>query len=247
MEEIGIGEEQSSEKEKRDRLDRIKLPQVLRNIPSLKSLLKTAPNANVKFNVINVLYSYAYVVRLYNGWLDVPDQASENLIRLSPVLLKNDNFESVESVVISCLDITRQNEDLFNAEEFSHSVLGDLVDILNGNTQYNKQKTLFVEIALSETHRLLERSRKCLKQGSSQNRTEQEMCKTLWLAKKKVYFLLAWSRENTKVLREMVPLLDATCTRISLDHEHHVEEKQKLEGNWGGIRPAEKRPLIEEI
>ena len=244
VEEIQTQEELSS---KKANSQLSALPQVLKNISPLTSLTKMKPNINVKFTLISVLYGYAYVMRLYNGYLDLPEQISENLLRLSPVLLQNEIYDSEESVVISCLDTTRQNKDLFNSEAFSNNILEDVIDISDGPKMFDVHAASYVCIALSEIYRLLIRGRKSLRHNTRNNKKEQELCKDLWCAKKKLYFLLAWSNENSTVIKEMVPSLKALKTSVSLHYEKHLETKQNLEGIWGGPRPAERKPLIVEL
>lgn len=225
------------------------IPPVKRNIPPLSSIMKSsAPNPNVQFSCIDVLFSYAYVMRLYNGCPeDSPDQAAENLLQLSPVLSQNSVFESMESVVHNSLDVLQHSKDLYCSEEFSHLVILDVISLISGHKVNEQQKTNFVEHAMSHLCRLLSKGREKLKPNSKLNQQEKDLYKSLWFAKKKTEFLLAWAHSNTDILESLVLNIQVIHAEVSLSYKQHKEQTKNLEQAWGGSKPPKKASLITEI
>lgn len=235
---------QTKEQEKKE-----KMPALKRNITSLLSAMKNSNvNPNVRFSCINVIFSYAYIMRLYNGCPeDSLEQAAENLLQLSPVLSKNAVFDSVESVVHSSLSALLDCKDLYCSEESSHQVLLDVISLIKGYVVMERKKTNFVDSALSHLCRLLSGGRERLKVNSKMNQKEADLCKSLWLAKKKVEFLLAWVHTNTHILQSLVLNMEVVLTEVSMSNRQHREQREKLEQVWGGSKPPKKATLITEI
>ena len=215
-------------------------PSIMKNIPPADKMVRNkTPSPNLRFNLIDVLYAYAYVMRLYNGSPeDSLHQASESLLKLSAVLAHNASFESVETVVHSSLSLSRQSEDLYNSESFSLTALLDVASLIKG------KEGAFVECALSDIHRLLKKGKEKLK---ALPEVDKEMCKSIWLAKKKVYFLLSWVHSSASSLQSLVPTIEILHREISVTHTQHLEDKKKLEEVWGGTKPPQQKTLIEEI
>ncbi|PFX23395.1 Zinc finger HIT domain-containing protein 2 [Stylophora pistillata] len=225
------------------------MPAVKKNISSLQSLMKNLNvNPNVQFSCIDVLYSYAYIMRLYNGCPeDSLEQAAENLLQLSPVLSKNAVFGSVESVAHSSLSAVQDCKDLSCSEEFSLQVLLDVISLIKGYVVIERKKITFVDSALSHLCQLLSGGRERLKANSKMNQQEADLCKSLWLAKKKVEFLLAWAHTNPNILQSLLLNMEVVHTDLSMSNRQHREQREKLEQAWGGSKPPMKASLITEI
>ena len=187
-------------------------------------------------------------MRLYNGCPeDSPDQAAENLLQLSPVLSQNSVFESIESVVHNSLDVLQHSKDLYCSKKFSHLVILDVISLISGHKVNEQQKTNFVEHAMSHLCRLLSRGREKLKLNSKLNQEEKDLYKSLWLAKKKAEFLLAWAHSNTDTLESLALSIQVIHAKVSLSYKRHKEQTKHLEQAWGGSKPPKKASLITEI
>lgn len=225
------------------------IPPVKTNIPPLSLILKSSsPNPNVQFSCIDVLFSYAYIMRLYNGCPeDSLDQAAENLLQLSPVLSQNSVFESVESVVHNSLSVLQRSKDLCCSEELSHLVILDVISLIRGHNVNELQRTNFVENAMSHLCRLLSRGREKLKTNSKLNQQEKDLYKSLWLAKKKAEFLLAWVHSSNDILESLVIDMQVIHAEVSMSYKQHRKQTENLEQAWGGSMPRKKPSLITEI
>ena len=224
------------------------MPPVKKNITPLHSVMKNSNvNPHVRFSCIDVVFSYAYIMRLYNGCPeDSLDQAAENLLQLSPVLSQNAVFDSVESVLHSSLSTVQHSKDLYS-EELSHQVLLDIISLIRGYVVTDGKKANFVESALSHLCRLLSGGRGRLKVNSTMNQQEAALCKSLWLAKKKVEFLLAWVHTYPDILQSLLLNIQVVHTEVSMSHKQHKGQTEKLEQVWGGSKPPKKASLITEI
>ena len=225
------------------------IPPVKRKIPSLNSVMKnSSPNPNVQFSCIDVLFSYVYIMRLYNGCPeDSLEQAAENLLQLSPVLSQNAVFESVESVVHNSLSVVRHFKDLYCSEELSHRALLDVVSLVKGHDCSEGQSVSFVECALSHLCRLLSRGKEKLNTNSMMKQKDADLYKSMWLAKKKAEFLLAWVHTNTNILHFLVLSIQLVHSEVTVSHKQHQKQREELEKAWGGSKPPKKKSLITEI
>lgn len=225
------------------------IPPVKRNISPLSSIMKNStPNPNVRFSCIDVLFSYAFVMRLYNGCPEESlDQAAENLLQLSPVLSQNAVFESVESVIHNCLSVLQHSKDLYCSEELSHLTILDVISLIKRGTVIEGQRANLVECALSHLCRLLSRGREKQKVNSKMEQQEKDLYKSMWLAKKKAEFLLAWVHSNTNSLEPLALNLQVVHVKVSTCYKQHKKQTEKLEQAWGGTKPPKKASLITEI
>ena len=227
-----------------------KIPPTRKNIPPLSSITKHAtPNPNIQFSFVDVLFSYAYIMRLYNGCPEENlEQATDNLMQLSPVLSKSAVFCNVESVVYSCLNVVQHSKDVCSSDEFSHSSLLDVIRLIKGYINNGGHRVVFVECALSHILKLLWKGREKLREQSDSQQQSIDLCKSMWLAKKKVEFLLSWVHSNVDALQCLVPDIEKIHAEVSKSCKQHNKQKKILEQDWGGPLPPKKpSELIVEI
>jgi hypothetical protein len=216
-------------------------PKLLKDIPELSSLIKSKPASDqTKYNLVNILYSYVYVCRYYNGCHhSFLQDAVDRLWKLSAVLYHTVNFSSLDTALRSAIEACQQNKELFNSEEFSLSIIDDVLLLLESSK--TDKETCYVQLALSDIHRLLAKAVKLSKNGS---KTNKDHAKSLWLAKKKVLFMLAWFCENQEECLTLVPFLPVVKEAMAFDVKQLREEK--LEIQKSRIQKSGKK-LIEEI
>ncbi|CAL7938745.1 unnamed protein product [Xylocopa violacea] len=130
---------------------RIELPSLI-DVPIFNELQKASPN--VEFNVINVIYAYAYVANYYNGdYLNCPVEATVVFLDLCDNMKLNKIYENPESAinsvihrVINCNWLPQDEQTLSAFKEAGNT-------IIQGSDKKNKY--LYTAIALSQLHRLL--------------------------------------------------------------------------------------------
>ena len=226
------------------------LPKLLKNIPQLSSLIKSKPASDqTKYNLVNILYSYVYTCRYYNGCHhNFLQEAVDRLWRLSAVLYHTVNFSSLDDALRSAIEASQQHKELFNSEEFSLSIIDDILLLLKGSDI--DKETRYVELALSDIHRLLAKAIKLSKNNSKTNLAihknieSKDHGMSLWLVKKKILFMLAWFCENREECLTLIPFLVAVKEAMALDVKQLQEEKLKIQKSR--MQRSGKK-LIEEI
>lgn len=133
----------------------------VRNCPSLKPVFhlsdvaKKAPSLCVKWNLINVIGSYAYVLRYLNG--DPGDflfEAVDLILSLSGNLGKNQNFHSYDTGVEGVVQEIFQRPSLDGSERALSTMKDDVQRILHGPEDSNS--SFYLEAALSDIINIFE-------------------------------------------------------------------------------------------
>lgn len=124
----------------------------LKAVPKFDSLTKVQPSAAIKNNIINVLASYAFIMRYFNGEIE-PIEAVIYLLNICTNLDANTNFEdpsiAVESTVQKCLQ-----SELIQTDEASLIVMkNDTLNIIRGPSEENNK--YYCKAALAHIHSML--------------------------------------------------------------------------------------------
>jgi hypothetical protein len=112
-------------------------------IQKLSEIIKKEPSKNIiKYNMISIIYSYIYTIKVYNG--DEEIYLEENLINssnmiimLSEVLSENKNFEDIRSLFINSMILARKPY-IFQNEKFSIYTINDVNDIIKNKNFIKK-------------------------------------------------------------------------------------------------------------
>lgn len=229
-------------------------PEIVTDIPDITKLLtKSKPSADVKHNIVNILYSYAFVCRLYNGeYRDCPIDSVEMLLDISDVLKKNETCGSpTEAVQLSLQRLQERKDGTGDSREFNISVLEDIIKILSGPCP--ERPLEYVMIALSDILSLLKLANKMLtkemkgKVKTKGDGSDMVLKKQIFQGIKKIEFMLGWTQRFGMVLETMVPELQLEYCALSSDLKEVTDTKQKFEENWGGKVKRNEKKLIEEI
>ncbi|XP_038065555.1 zinc finger HIT domain-containing protein 2-like [Patiria miniata] len=264
---LGLNDEDTTEEEiSREVSTTCDCPPILKTIPKLSDLLRNKkPSECVMYNLLNVLYSYACVVRFYNGTHnDLPVQVAQNLLEVSATLSDNANYNGTEESLASALH--NASKSLSTSNTFSTSILQDVVHILLGAA--SDAPISYVQSALSDLHQLLGAARKQLVKKSKKSpingdaedpkqskagpsESKSLLPKTCFNCQKKLEFFLAWLTDNQDKPRILLLKVDAMYRSRRLLDEQHSATKSTLEKQWGGTKPPAKtkakHTLIEEL
>ncbi|XP_050433857.1 zinc finger HIT domain-containing protein 2 isoform X2 [Adelges cooleyi] len=134
--------------------DSTKFPLLFANIPSFTSISKKPPSDCVQWNLVNILTSYVFLIRYYNGkHKSYLSEFINGIYNLSLNLLNNQNFESYDTAVKS-VELCILEHEMFKDSEGSFNLITeDLEAIFNNGLQSNCNHN--VKLALSDLHRLL--------------------------------------------------------------------------------------------
>ncbi|XP_023942047.1 zinc finger HIT domain-containing protein 2 [Bicyclus anynana] len=109
----------------------------IKSVPMFSSLTSNKPSEAIRYNMANVLASYAFAARYFNGEVEALEAAS-HLLDISANLNSNANFEdadiAVESVVQRCL----QSEYIHTDKASLDVMKNDVYLILQGPSDDNK-------------------------------------------------------------------------------------------------------------
>ncbi|XP_076294270.1 zinc finger HIT domain-containing protein 2 [Lasioglossum baleicum] len=174
------------------------------DVPIFNELQKASPN--VYFNLVNVIYAYAYTANYYNGdYSNCPVDAMVVFLDLCDNMKLNKVYESTESAIaavvhniVNCNWLPQDERTLLGFKEAANS-------IIQGPEERNKY--FYIATALSELHRLLAAAKEEVsklkdKAGSNEfsntfrqryNKSEIKLSrKSLLLCCKKLEYYLSW-------------------------------------------------------
>jgi len=106
-------------------------PVILNPIPPLSELTSKTPSPFLLFNLLDILYSYAYGMRYFNGDCQSDLQNSLSLFYdISSVLSSNQVFESSYQAISRSIENSLKSTLSKNSKEFSLAIIQDVVAIL---------------------------------------------------------------------------------------------------------------------
>ena len=227
-------------------------PEIKSDIVPISSLLKSKPSSDIKYNIINIVYGYAFICRLHNGeHLANTLDSSEDMIKLCDSLGQGHVCGTIGDAIQSCIAKLQSGTlDIESTLEFNVSVIKDVVCLVAVTDTKNPLDNVLR--ALSDVYSMLKQASKQL---SKQIKTVKKEALRLLLTKrksqlfhciKKIEFLLSWSQSYGMVLNGLVPELDLEYSRMKAELEAVSQSKKQLEETWGGKRPK-KKTLIQEL
>ncbi|XP_046353047.2 zinc finger HIT domain-containing protein 2-like [Haliotis rufescens] len=227
-------------------------PQIIKEIPDINILLKKSkPSSDLRFCLVNVIYSYAFVTRLHNGsHLESPLESAQDLLSVSAVLGQGSNCTSTCEALHMCTHSIQQNPSKWKMSlEMTVDIIEDVEHILRGPGVVSPLS--YIMAALSDVTGLVKAAytacQKELKVSRSKDAPLRPVKKALFLAEKKVEFVLSWAHRYGMAARDLIPEL-----RLELELQRAAitsvnETKKQFETKWGGHRPQPRDPLIQEI
>jgi len=186
-------------------------PKVWDGVRSLANMCSKEPSPYVKFGLLNVLYSYAYAVKYFNG-----DHSNNNesdfveIVQLLSGSLSGHNYDLADTAVEAAASEVNNHQFLAISLEFSRQVKKDVFQLVKGPTGSDN---FFILSALSDLRDTMDRCTKLNKRDKvksqrlgdikselpvylrEQGRTVDINVKVVKKNIKKVEFYLAWSRD----------------------------------------------------
>ncbi|XP_059159874.1 zinc finger HIT domain-containing protein 2-like [Physella acuta] len=198
-----------------------KIIKVLKNkcppdVPDINDILKkNKPSANLRFNLINILFSYAYITRVHNGnHLECPFDSAQDLMESCQVLKDQSNFSSVGEAVqtgIEFLHKIKKGKEVKDqtSTKFFFTLLEDVKMIISGPGRI--PNLTFMSSALSD-----------LVLHDQENPWEDlKLLKSaVFTAEKKLLFLLSWLQRYGMGMHQLLPILQF---EIETKHSEYEE------------------------
>lgn len=179
------------------------IPDVLPDLPSIHTLVKGGRvSPMVHYNVLNVLYAYAYTVRLHSGeHRDLAVEAAQTVLDISSCLSDNASYSMAGEALTHAVTTVQQTQHLASNAEMAFSVIRDVSHILCSPLPSSCCRAPH---ALSDLHCMLTTA---TSQLHSQKGYKKEY-KSFQMASRKVYFLTVWASQNTDDLHCLAKVVD---------------------------------------
>ncbi|KAH9491879.1 hypothetical protein Btru_029762 [Bulinus truncatus] len=232
-----------------------KIPNLLTDVPDINSLLKNKhPSANLRFDLINILFSYAYVSRIHNGLhLECPLDSCQVLLNTSDVLHDQLTCSSLGEAILKSLESLYKEEKLSKSYSFQfHMTLLEDVKILISGPASCKSLT-FMMAAVSDVLQLLRMTLSIIKKELKNCGELKSLRSQVFKAEKKVVFLLSWLQRFGMGMHNLLPLLQFEIETRQSESESVSEIKSTVETNIDALKPPvatqdskqEKKKIVE--
>ena len=245
------GDDLGSEKEENS------MPHILENLPHVSKLLPKGKQSSetIPFNIINVLYGYAYMMRMHNGeYKDSPLMCAEEVMKLCASINKSIFHDSTSSIhsVITFLN-SDDGKHLYQSQEFSIGVLRDVNTIVAGPSAQSSVVSLeYIRAALSDIYYLAKSAKKEIDIEIKKSTTDdQDLLKNtkkqLFALRKKLEFYISWILQYGSQVTDCLSVLEIELCSLTSTMSTHQLQKEKLEKDWKGKRGPEVVNKIEEL
>lgn len=205
-------------------------------LPPIKKLSAADPSPLLAVHLIDIIYSYCFTLRLYNGdWLSDPAGSSLVLLSISSVLGQGGQPQTVLEALSHCLEQTcSPGFRHMGGLQFGLGLMDDIISILNLGTAA-------IVCSLCDLRRLIQAGARELKKSGKSGRTERKT--KLRSAEKKVYFITCWVHEQQKEVWSSLAALVVAEKSSALEYVGNGRKFSRIEEKV----KAKEKPLILEI
>jgi len=156
-------------------------------LPALKQLTRAEPSPLLAVHLVDILYSYCFTLRLYNGdWHSDPLGACTVALSMSKVMGEDAKPETVPEALTACIEETCSPAYRHTGGfRFAIGLLDDIVSIL-----FLGHNVLVC--ALSDFHRLIEAGKSMLKAEKVGKIESVQSSSKLCGAARKLFFMTCW-------------------------------------------------------
>ncbi|XP_042406951.1 zinc finger HIT domain-containing protein 2-like isoform X1 [Zingiber officinale] len=193
----------------------------------LKQLMHGEPSPLLTVHVIDVLYSYCFTLRLYNGdWYSDPLSASTMAFSMSKVLGDVGRPETVTEALAACIEETC-SPIYKQAGGFSFAIglIDDVICLLSLGTHA-------LICCLCDFQRLFQAGERMLKSENINKTERNKTTQKLRSAERKVYFLMCWVHEQPaetwSTLADFVKVEKASLSQLDLGGESLKAETKRM-------------------
>ena len=227
-------------------------PKMVDSVGDIDTLFKGSPSDSIKYSIVNLLYGYAYICRLYNGdQYSVVDESVANFLAIARAVGKR-NFENSTEAVESSMHVAAdQKKSLSVSKEFSVGILQDVIKLIKGP---GLNPLAWIQASISDAHSLVKKAKKSVdkrikKHGDKAPESLKNKKQQLFQACKKLEFFLSWTIKYGACLTELVPELELLWCSASTELARSKEDaerrsSQRKVGHDAATKPSK---LVEEI
>lgn len=160
-------------------------------LPPVSKLSSTEPSPILAVHLVDIVYSYCFTLRLYNGdWQSDAIGSAMVVLGVSSVLGQGGQPETVLEALSYCLEQTCSPAYRhMGGLQFGLGLVDDVVNILTLGSPALLR-------LLSDLQRLVQAGERDLKWEKSQKSRRKETRSKLKLAERKIYFIMCWVHEQ---------------------------------------------------
>ncbi|CAL0318573.1 unnamed protein product [Lupinus luteus] len=202
-------------------------------LPPLSTLSSKEPSPLLTVHLVDILYSYCFTLRLYNGdWRSDALGSVMVVLNVSLVLGQGGQPETVLEALSHCLEqICSPAYRHMGGLQFGLAVVHDVISLLELGSSA-------LLCAFCDMHRLI---REGEKEAKSEKRRKDEIRSTIKLAERKTYFIMCWVHEQPEeVWSSLAAIVSAEKTIM----ESQRSNKAEILNNKGATKG---KCIIEEI
>ncbi|PKA46528.1 hypothetical protein AXF42_Ash012661 [Apostasia shenzhenica] len=212
-------------------------------LPQLQQLIHTDPSPLLSLHLIDVIYSYCFTLRLYNGdWPSDPFGAAMVLLSVSSVFGNDGRPETVTEALSSCLEQTCSPAFRHaGGFKFGLILIDDTILLLSLGRNA-------IICLLSDLHRLIQAGERAVESEEMGNKKKTaESRRKLKAVERKIYFLMCWVHEQPgEAWSSMAALLEVEKASLSginglakggLAAKSKVLVEEKPNRNWSSRCP----------
>lgn len=206
-------------------------------LPSVSKLSAAGPSPLLAVHLVDIMYSYCFTLRLYNGdWQSDPIGSATVLLSISSVLGQEGQPETVLEALSHCMEQTCSPAFRhMGGLQFALGLINDTITLLHLDTPA-------LVCMLCDLRRLIQHAEKDLKSENSRKSKSSEIKTKLKFAERKVYFIMCWAHEQPQeAWSSIAAMVEAEKSRLVefIGSKTSVPKMKKVQN--------EGKPLIKEV
>ncbi|EPS59102.1 hypothetical protein M569_15706, partial [Genlisea aurea] len=185
-------------------------------LPSVTDLTAGVPSPLLAIHLLDVVYSYCFVLRTYNGdWKVDPLESATLLLSVSSILGQATQPETVPEALLPCLEQTcSPTYRHIGGLQFGLALVGDVVHIL-----YLGGPSLIC--LLCDLCRLIQAAEREVKSEGLPKVRRVDLKRKLKAAERKIYFLMCWIHEQpSQVWSSLADITNAEKSSLAEEYAH---------------------------
>lgn len=197
----------------------------------IKKLSSTEPSPLLVVHLVDIIYSYCFTLRLYNGdWQSDALGSAMMTFSVSSVLGQGGQPESVQEALSYCLEQTCTSYKDMGGLQFGLIVIDDVISLLSLGG-------FALVCALCDLQRLIQAGERELKTEKTRKSSKVETRSKLKHAERKIYFIMCWVHgqpgevwsSTAAILRaEKISYTDTGTVRSSVEIENKAKSRGKV-------------------
>lgn len=206
-------------------------------LPSVSKLSAAGPSPLLSVHLVDIMYSYCFTLRLYNGdWQSDPIGSATVLLSMSSVLGQGGQPETVLEALSHCMEQTCSPAFRhMGGLQFALGLINDTITLLH-------LQSPAIVCLLCDLRRLIQHAEKDLKSEKPRKSRSSEIRMKLKSAERKVYFIMCWAHEQPReAWSSIAAIVEAEKSRLVefVGSKTSLPEMKKVEN--------EGKPLIKEV